>query len=240
MIGDAPARHPLVRKISFTGGTRRRTPSGARGSGKLIHRWSGGNLTIEAGGCRYRTGGAGSATAFSAPAVRACIAGSRLFVHKFTCLTDARSLELTRGLRIGHLFSNDTHIGPLINEQHRDGVLAYVELAKREGGRVLCGGEIPADPALAAGSYFQPTIVEGLTRIRRASVRKRSSAPVLVAMPFRDEAQLIREANDWLHGLAAGIWTRDSGRPALKRTSGSRDGVDQHLQGFPFRPVWGL
>ena len=71
----------------------------------------------------------------------------------------ARLLELTRGLRVGHPFTDGVHVGPLIGEKHRQSVIEYVELAKREGGRVLCGGEIPADPALANGSFFLPTII---------------------------------------------------------------------------------
>lgn len=86
----------------------------------------------------------------------------------------ARLLELTQGLRVGHPFSAGTHVGPLINDKHRQSVLEYVELAKREGGSVLCGGEIPADPALAAGSYFLPTIIEGLNNQARVC-QKRSS-----------------------------------------------------------------
>ncbi|MDH8474206.1 aldehyde dehydrogenase family protein, partial [Klebsiella pneumoniae] len=78
---------------------------------------------------------------------QACIAGSRLFVHdKVYPQLMARLLELTQGLRVGHPFSAGTHVGPLINDKHRQSVLEYVELAKREGGSVLCGGEIPADP----------------------------------------------------------------------------------------------
>jgi betaine-aldehyde dehydrogenase len=71
---------------------------------------------------------------------------------------------------------------------------------------VLCGGEIPADPALAAGSYFQPTIVEGLNNQARVC-QEEIFGPVLVAMRFRDEAALIREANDSVLG-----WRRGSGR----------------------------
>ncbi|WP_150322294.1 aldehyde dehydrogenase family protein, partial [Enterobacter hormaechei] len=95
--------------------------------------------------------------------------GYRLFIHEsLYAPLMARLLELTRGLRVGHPFTDGVHVGPLINEKHRQSVQEYVELAKREGGRVLCGGEIPADPDLANGSFFQPTIIEGLTNGARA------------------------------------------------------------------------
>nr|VUD34177.1 putative aldehyde dehydrogenase [Raoultella sp. NCTC 9187] len=156
-----------------------RTSFGARGGGKADPGVAGAWRQIadyRAGRCRCEQAARGICYGIFSSGGQACIAGSRLFVHeKVYPQLMARLLELTRGLRIGHPFSADTHVGPLINEKHRDSVLEYVELAKREGGRVLCGGEIPADPALAAGSYFQPTIVEGLTNAARAC-RRRSSA----------------------------------------------------------------
>ncbi|MCS2169681.1 aldehyde dehydrogenase [Scandinavium sp. TWS1a] len=215
VIGDALARHPLVRKISFTGGTSTGRRLAHVAAEKLIPaslELGGKSPTIVLEDADIEQAARGICYGIFSSGGQACIAGSRLFVHEnvYPQLM-TRLLELARGLRIGHPFDDGTHIGPLINEKHRDSVLEYVELAKREGGRVLCGGEIPADPALAAGSYFQPTIIEGLTNGARAC-QEEIFGPVLVAISFRDDEQLIREANDSVYGLAAGIWTRDSGR----------------------------
>ena len=215
VIGDALARHPRVRKISFTGGTATGRHLAHVAAEKLIPtslELGGKSPTIVLEDADIELAARGICYGIFSSAGQACIAGSRLFIHQqvYAPLM-ARLLELTRGLRVGHPFSRDTHVGPLISEAHRQRVLEYVELAKQEGGRVLCGGEIPADPALAAGSFILPTIVEGLKNSSR-TCQEEIFGPVVVALPFSDESELIREANDSVYGLAAGIWTRDTGR----------------------------
>lgn len=140
---------------------------------------------------------------------QSCIAGSRIFIEDaiykdFT----ARLVERTKALRIGDPVSERTQIGPLITPAQRDKVEGYVKLAQEEGGRLLCGGTRPADPALQAGNYFAPALIEGLNN-RCRTVQEEIFGPVGVLLPFRDEASLIAEANDSVYGLASGIWTQD-------------------------------
>ena len=99
-------------------------------------------------------------------------------------------------------------MGPLVTPEHREGVERYIELALAEGGELVAGGSRPSDPELAGGSYLRPTIVTGLDNGSRTA-REEIFGPVLVAMPFADEDDLIRQANSSVYGLACGIWTED-------------------------------
>ena len=114
-----------------------------------------------------------------------------------------------RKLRVGDPTRPDTQMGLLITAKHRESVERYVALGLEEGGRLLCGGERPAGDEREDGFFYQPTILEGLPNSARIC-QEEIFGPVLVAMPFDDEASLIAQANDSVFGLRlAGIWTRD-------------------------------
>ena len=83
-----------------------------------------------------------------------------------------------------------------------------MQLAKSEGGTVLCGGERIVDGEHAKGCFYLPTIITGLNNSARVC-QEEIFGPVLVAIPFADEAALLAEANDSIYGLAAGIWTEN-------------------------------
>jgi len=102
-------------------------------------------------------------------------------------------------------------MGPLVSRAHRDKVAGYVDIGRAEGGRVLVGGAAPSQAALANGWFYLPTIIDGLGNQARVC-QEEIFGPVLVALPFDDEDDVIRQANDIPFGLGAGMWTGDYAR----------------------------
>lgn len=212
VIGDAIAQHPLVRKISFTGGTSTGRHLAHIAAEKLI------TTSLELGGksptivfpdADLEIAAKGVAYGIFSSAGQACIAGSRLFVHASIYETFLKRLvEITEGLRVGHPEQPNVHMGSLINQKHLESVHRYVELAKAEGGTVLTGGEAITEGEFAKGSFYKPTIITGLNNSAQ-TCQEEIFGPVLVVMSYTDEQDLITQANDSCFGLAAGIWTEN-------------------------------
>ena len=212
VIGDAIVKHPLVRKISFTGGTTTGRHLAHLAADKLITtslELGGKSPTIVMPDADIELAAKGVAYGIFSSAGQACIAGSRLFVHH--SIYDQflkRLVEITKALRVGHPETADVHLGSLINPKHLASVDAYVQLAKQEGGQVVVGGQALTDGDLAKGSYYLPTIITGLNNTAQ-TCQEEIFGPVLVVMKYDDEADLITQANDSCFGLAAGIWTEN-------------------------------
>jgi acyl-CoA reductase-like NAD-dependent aldehyde dehydrogenase len=97
-----------------------------------------------------------------------CIAGSRAFVH--ASVYDEfkrRLLAAAQALRVGDPALDTTHMGPLVSQSHRETVERYVQLGQDEGGQLLCGGRRPEGPEFDKGSYYLPTVIEGLPNSAR-------------------------------------------------------------------------
>ncbi|HEJ3275434.1 TPA: aldehyde dehydrogenase [Pseudomonas aeruginosa] len=212
LIGDALTRHPLARRVSFTGGTR---------TGKHIARIAADKMmpvSLELGGksptmvladADLDHAVAGVLYGIFSSSGESCIAGSRLFVASERY--DEFMERLATGaaaLRVGDPADERTQMGPLISARHRESVERYVEMGVAEGGRLRTGGVRPHGAPFDRGYFYTPTIIEGLTNGARLC-REEVFGPVLVAMPFSSEEALIEEANDSCYALAAGIWTRD-------------------------------
>jgi betaine-aldehyde dehydrogenase len=212
VAGDALVRHPGVGFVSFTGGTASGRRIAAIAAEKLMP------VALELGGKSPHIVFADADLEAAAAAVadgifeasgQSCVAGSRLFVERPAY---ARVLELVaayaRVLRPDLPDAPGAKLGPLSSFAHRERVERYVDAARSEGGEIVAGGARPSDPRLAAGAYYLPTVIAGLTNA--ASVcRQEIFGPVLCALPFDGEDDLVQQANDSAYGLAAGIWTAD-------------------------------
>ncbi|MFF9480348.1 aldehyde dehydrogenase [Streptomyces sp. NPDC014733] len=213
VTGDAIVRHPAVGKVAFTGGTRTGRAIGRIAADKIMPvslELGGKSPTVVFADADTETALAGVLFGIFSSSGQSCIAGSRLFVHRSRY--DAFLDELTaraRALRVGPGTDPATQVGPLVHHRHRDHVAAYVDLARQEGARVRCGGAAPEGERYRDGAYYLPTVLDGLPPTARVC-REEIFGPVLVALPFDDEDDLVAQANDTVYGLACGLWTRDA------------------------------
>ncbi|MGW0606249.1 aldehyde dehydrogenase [Streptomyces sp. NPDC002640] len=215
VVGDAIVRHPLVGKVTFTGGTATGRGVAHAAAEKLIP------VSLELGGksptvvledADVEQALAGVMFGIFSSSGQSCIAGSRLFVARAVYDEFVGELvERTRKLRVGPGTDPDTQVAPMVHRRHRDQVAAYVDLAREEGARVLCGGAVPEGERYARGAYYLPTVLDGLPADAR-TCQEEIFGPVLVCLPFDDEEDLVRQANSTVYGLACGIWTRDLAR----------------------------
>lgn len=168
-----------------------------------------------------------------------CCAGSRIFVHediydKFC----AEIKERFEQVKVGLPWEDDTQMGSQIDERQLEKILSYVELAKQEGGEVLTGGERMSEGELAKGAFMRPTLITGLTNSCRVA-QEEIFGPVAVIIKFKDEQEVIDQANDSEYGLGGAVWTRDLNR-ALRVSRAIKTGrmwvntYNQIPEGAPF------
>jgi len=206
--GAALVAHPGVDKVAFTGSTT---------VGKLINKSATDTLkrvSLELGGkspvivlpdadIDTVIGGAANAIFFNAGQV--CTAGTRLYAHQkvFDRVIEGVSAAAAR-IRLGPGLDPKTVMGPLVSRDQQERVLGYIESGKKEGARVLTGGEAPASP----GFYVKPTVLTNV-RPEMKVVREEIFGPVLVAQSFEDLDDLAALANDTPYGLGASVWSND-------------------------------
>ncbi|WP_345346722.1 aldehyde dehydrogenase [Actinoallomurus liliacearum] len=213
--GDAIVRHPGVGKVTFTGGTVTGRTIGAVAAEKIMP------VSLELGGksptivfpdADLDQTVAGVLFGIFSSSGQSCIAGSRVFIHA-DVYADVleRLVRHTERLRVGPGADPATQVAPLVTHAHRDKVAAMVDRARQEGARVRCGGRAPDGPEFDRGAYYLPTVLDGLPN-DSATCQEEIFGPVLVALPFTGEDDLVAQANDTVYGLACGIWTGDHRR----------------------------
>ena len=209
-VGSALTEHPDVPIISFTGGTE---------TGKTIARTAAPmfkKLSLELGGknpniifddCDLDKAISTSLNSSFANQGQICLCGSRIYVQRGIYEEfKTRFVEKVKKMKVGDPKSDDVKLGAVVSKPHFDKILSYVELAKEEGGTVLCGGK-PAETGMN-GWFIEPTVIEGLNETCRTN-QEEIFGPVVTIQPFDTEEEVIAYANGTQYGLASTVWTSD-------------------------------
>jgi acyl-CoA reductase-like NAD-dependent aldehyde dehydrogenase len=246
--GDGPTtgahlvRHPGVDKVAFTGST----ATGAeimRLASDPIKR-----LILELGGKSPNLIFADADLADAIPSAawsifyaagQSCEARSRVLVER--ALYDdvvAQFAENANKLKVGDPLDPETQMGSLISTEHREKVNAFVDAAREEGGEVVAGGEIPADAN--GGAFYPPTVLAALGNDSIVA-QEEIFGPVVTVIPFDDEKDAARIANDVKYGLFATVWTGDParGHRLARRIKAGTVAINTPYTAFPGIPFGG-
>jgi len=210
--GRALVRHPGVDKVAFTGSTETGiavTKDAADHLAKVSLELGGKSPNIVFDDADLESANNGVIAGIFAAAGQTCMAGSRLFVqHKAHDELVGRLSERAETIKLGDPFEAETEMGPVAFKEHLEKVQDAIRAGREEGAELVSGGNRPQEEGLKEGFFIEPTI---FTQVNNGMgiAREEIFGPVLSVIPFEDEEELVRQANDTRFGLAAGVWTRD-------------------------------
>ncbi len=226
-VGAAITEHPKIKAVSFTGGT----STGAHIAKVAAPMFK--KLSLELGGknpniifddCDFDKALSTTMRSSFANQGQICLCGSRVFVQRGIYEKFKTAfVEKTKHAKVSYPMDPEAKLGAVVSEDHMNKVLSYVDLAKEEGGTVLCGGKRKIlEGEYANGYYIEPTIIEGLDHMCRTN-QEEIFGPVVTITPFDTEEDALEMANSVEYGLASTIWTQDitkAHRVAAKIESG--------------------
>ena len=211
--GSAMVEHPEVQAISFTGGTSTGAAiaqSAAPRFKKLSLELGGKNATLIFDDCDYADMLSTVTRASFANQGQICLCGSRILVQRGIYERFKKDfVEKVKNLKVGPPHLDDSKLGAVVSEAHMNKVLGFIDLAKEEGGTILCGGErLVMEGEYKNGWYLAPTVVEGLPMDCRTN-QEEIFGPVVTIMPFDTEEEGLALTNASQYGLASSLWTSD-------------------------------
>lgn len=212
-VGAAITAHPKIPLVSFTGGTKTGAEI-ARVAAPMFKKLSlelgGKNPNIIFADCDFDKMIKTTLNSSFANQGQICLCGSRIFIER-SIYAKFKTEFVTRvkQMKVGNPADADSKLGAVVSKSHMEKVLSYVDLAKQEGGTVLCGGhQVKLEGEFAEGYYIAPTVIEGLNYNCRTN-QEEIFGPVVTLTPFDTEEEVMMYANSTQYGLASIVWTEN-------------------------------